>query len=187
MLFVSPVIASGTLFFSNTISDIFSIMDMLQTFRFSQAVSVPAHRCGHTLDLVVHREEDSLLYSVSVCHSMSSDHLPVMRSLDMSKSGPRPVLRTTRNLRAIDREQFWQDVASLAMPSPTSQRISSTQRCNIFWTRHAPSAQLQIIRCHRSPWYFSIASELRSMKRKRRRAERLACLLDCQFKKKPRT
>ena len=33
------------------------IMDMLQTFRFSQAVSVLTHRCGHTLILVVHRED----------------------------------------------------------------------------------------------------------------------------------
>ena len=56
------------------------IMDMLQSFRFSQAVSVPTHRCGHTLDLVVCREEDALLRSVSVCHSLSSDHLPVMCS-----------------------------------------------------------------------------------------------------------
>ena len=118
------------------------IMDTQQTFRFSQAVSVPTHRCAHTLDIVVHREEDSLLHSVSVCHSMSSDHLPVMRSLDMSKSGPRLVLRTTRKFRAIDREQLWQDVASLAMPSPTSQRINSTQRCSVFWTQHAPSAQM---------------------------------------------
>ena len=61
------------------------IMDMLQTFRFCQAVGVPTHRCGHTLDLVVHREEDSLFCSVSVCHSLSSDHLPEMCSLDTLK------------------------------------------------------------------------------------------------------
>ena len=70
-------------------------------FRFSQAVSVPTHRCGHTLDLVIHREEDSLLRSVSVYHSLSSDHLPEMCSLDISKPVSRPVLQTTRNLRAI--------------------------------------------------------------------------------------
>ena len=99
---------------SNTVS----IMDMLQTFRFSQAVSVLTHRCGHTLNLVVHREEDSLLRSVSVYHSLSSDHLPEMCSLDISKPESRPVLRTTRNLHAIDREQFRQDVASLATVQP---------------------------------------------------------------------
>ena len=57
------------------------ITDMLQSFRFSQEVSVPTLRCGHTLDRVVQREEDALLRSVSVRHSLSSDHLPVMCSL----------------------------------------------------------------------------------------------------------
>ena len=42
------------------------IMDMLQSFHFSQAVSVPTHHCGHTLDLVVYREKDALLHSVSI-------------------------------------------------------------------------------------------------------------------------
>ena len=47
---------------SNTVH----IMGILQTFRFSQAVSVLTHRCGHTLELVVHREEDFVLRSESV-------------------------------------------------------------------------------------------------------------------------
>ena len=83
---------------SNTVH----IMDTLQTFRFSQAASVPTHCYGHTFNLVVHWEEDSLLRSESVCHSLSSDHLPVMYSLDISKPGSRPVLQTTWNLCAID-------------------------------------------------------------------------------------
>ena len=37
---------------------------------------------------------------------------------------------------------------------------------------HAPSTQRQVTRRHRSPWYSSIALELRSMKRERRHAER---------------
>ena len=37
---------------------------------------------------------------------------------------------------------------------------------------HAPSTQRQVTRRHRSPWYSSIALELRFMRRERRRAER---------------
>ena len=51
---------------SNTVH----IMDTLQTFRFSQAASVPTHCYGHTFNLVVHWEEDSVLRSESVCHSL---------------------------------------------------------------------------------------------------------------------
>ena len=151
---------------SNTVR----IMDMLQTFRFSQAVSVLTHRCGHTLNLVVHREEDSLLRSVSVCSSLSSDHLPVMCSLDISKPESHPVLRTTRNLRAIDREQFRQDVASLATVQPDITADQFNTECLL--DTHAPSTQHQVTHRRRSPWYSAIASELRSMKQERRRAER---------------
>ena len=151
---------------SNTVS----IMDMLQTFRFSQAVSVPTHRCGHTLDLVVHREEDSLLRSVSVCHSLSSDHLPVM---DISKPESRPVLRTTRNLRAIDREHLREDTASLATVQPDITADHFNTQMHRLLDTHAPSTQRQVTcRRRRSPWYSSIASELRFMKQERRRAER---------------
>ena len=88
-------------------------MDMLQSFCFSQAVSVPTQRCGQALGLWVHREEDAPLRFVSVCHSLSSDHLPVMRFLYTVRPEPRPVLRTVRNLHAVDMQQFRQDVAWL--------------------------------------------------------------------------
>ena len=147
-------------------------MDMLQSFRLSQAVSVPTHRCGHTLDLVVYREKDALLRLVSVCHSLSSDHLPVMFFLEMLKPEPRPVLRTVRNFRAIDRQQFRQDVASLtAVQLDITPDQFNTEMRRLLDT-HAPSIQRQLTCHHRSPWYSSIGLELRSMKRERRRAER---------------
>ena len=114
-------------------------------------------------DLVVHRVEDYLLRSVSVCHSLSSDHLPLTCSLDISKPELRSVLRTTRNLRAIDREQFRQ-------PDVTADQFNTEMQR--FLDIHAPSTQRQVTRRHRSPSYSSIASELRSMKQERRRAER---------------
>ena len=65
----SKVLIAGDFNFhfdSPTNFNIVHIIDILQTFRFSQAVSVPTHSCGHTLDLVVHRDEDSLLRSFIV-------------------------------------------------------------------------------------------------------------------------
>ena len=157
---------------SSTNSKTVRIMDILQTFRFCQAVSVPTHRCGHTLDLVVHREEDSLFCSVSVCHSLSSDHLPEMCSLNILKPEFCPVLQTTRNLRAIDREHFRQDVASLTTVQPDITADQFNTQMRRLLDTHAPSTQRQATRHRRSPLYFSIASELRSMKQERRRAER---------------
>ena len=126
----------------------------------------------HTLDLVGHPEEDALIRSVSVCHSLSSDHLPVMCSLDMSKLEPRLVLQTVRNLRAIYRQQVRQDDALLsAVQLDITADPFNTEMGRPLDT-HAPSTQRQVTRRHRSPWYSSIALELRFMKRERRRAER---------------
>ena len=95
-----------------------------------------------------------------------------MCSLDRLKPEPCPVLRTVRNFRAIDMQQFRQDVASLAAAQldVTADQFN-TQMRRLFDT-HAPSTKRQVTRRHRSPWYFSIALELRSMKRERRGAER---------------
>ena len=122
---------------------------------------------------MVHNVEDYLLRSVSVCHSLSSDHLPVTCSLDISKPELRSVLRTTRNLRAIDREQFRQDAASLATVQPDITADQFNTEMQRLLDTHAPSSQRQVTRRRRrSPWYSAIASELRSVKQERRRAER---------------
>ena len=88
------------------------------------------------------------------------------------KPEPRPVLRTVRNFRAIDMQQFRQDVASLAAAQLDIRADEFYTEIRRLLDTHAPSTQRQVTRRHRSPWYSSIALELRSMKRERRRAER---------------
>ena len=90
----------------------------------------------------------------------------------MLKPEPRPVLRTVRNFHAIDMQQFSQDVASLAAAQLDITADQFNTEMRRLLDTHAPSTQRQVTRCHRSPWYSSIALELRSMKRERRRAER---------------
>ena len=119
---------------SNTVR----IMHMLQTFRFSQAVSVPI------LIVVVHREEDYFLRSVSVCNS-----LPVICSLDISKPESRPVLRTTRNHRATDREQFREDGASLATVQPYITADQFNTEMHRLLDTHTPSTKRQVTRRRR--------------------------------------
>ena len=90
--------------------------------------------------------------------------LPVKCSLDKLKPEPRPVLRTVRNFRAIDMQQFRQDVALLTAAQLDITADQFKHSCSL----HPASGDPR----HCSPWYSSIALELRSMKRERRRAER---------------
>ena len=132
-------------------------MDMLQSFRFSQAWSVPTHRCRQTLDLVVYREKNAHLRSLSVYHSLSCDHLLVTCSLSMSKPEPRPVLRTVRSFPAIDMQQFRQDTASLEAVQLHIKADQSNTEMRRLLDTHAPTTQCQVNRRHRSSWYSSIA------------------------------
>ena len=77
-------------------------LDILQTFNLEQAVSQPTHQRGHILDWILYREEERLLLSCIVKHGVSSDHLPVLCYLDVSRPKQQSVFQTTRNIRAID-------------------------------------------------------------------------------------
>nr|KAG5691975.1 hypothetical protein BaRGS_011366 [Batillaria attramentaria] len=82
------------------------LLDILNMFSLSQAVKEPTHNRGHTLDWVLHREEDGLLLSTQVSHAIESDHYCVINHLDVSIPLSKPVFIERRNLRAIDKPAF---------------------------------------------------------------------------------
>nr|KAG5706692.1 hypothetical protein BaRGS_005762 [Batillaria attramentaria] len=90
---------------THLVSDLQHPPRLLQMFDLSQAVDVPTHRRGHTLDPVIYRERDGLFRSCSVHHALSSDHAAVMCYLDAAKPPHRPVFQTldilNRNLPLV--------------------------------------------------------------------------------------
>ena len=62
------------------------ICDISDMFSLVQTVSEPAHRHGHILDLVFHRDSDYLNHSTCTCHDLTSDHIPILCRLSFSKS-----------------------------------------------------------------------------------------------------
>ena len=69
-------------------------------------------------------------------------------------------------------QQFRQDVALLAAAQLDITADQFNTEMRRLLDTHASSNQRQVTRRHRSPRYSSIALDLRSMKRERRRAER---------------
>ncbi|KAK7504048.1 hypothetical protein BaRGS_00004780 [Batillaria attramentaria] len=150
------------------------VVQLLQMFDLSQAVDVPTHRRGHTLDPVIYRERDGLFRSCSVHHALSSDHAAVMCYLDAAKPPHRPVFQTVRNLRNLDHVQFRTDVAAaLSGLIPTTADDLMSALRSVLDT-HAPPSRRQVMQRRSSPWYPSVSSELRALKRERRKAEMLA-------------
>ena len=72
-----------------------------------------------------------------------------MCSLDMEKPEPRQVLSTVRNLRAIDMQQFRQDVASLAAVQLNITADQFNTEMQRLLDSHVPSTQRQVTHRHR--------------------------------------
>ena len=95
---------------------VFMLLDSLVMFNFSQAVNEPTRERGHTLDWVMFRPEDNVLRSTSVTQSISSDHFCVVCELRVAVPPDPAVYRESRNIRAIDRAAFRDDLCMLVFP-----------------------------------------------------------------------
>ena len=75
----------------------------------SQHVEGPTHKCGHTLDIVLTRDSESLA-SIEVRNDLLSDHYTVFFELDLAK----PCLPTKeieyRKLKSMDMDFFKADI-----------------------------------------------------------------------------
>ena len=87
---------------------------MLSDFGLSQLVSVPTYHCGHTLDWVVVRSEESLvsLERLQDYAGFSDPYVLVCR-LAITKLPPPTRLVTSRNIRAVSSSGFQADVKAL--------------------------------------------------------------------------
>lgn len=59
--------------------------DLLDVFNLKQHVSSSTHRGGHTLDLIITRNDDYSIMNVSTTDPGISDHFALMFNLDASK------------------------------------------------------------------------------------------------------
>ena len=132
-------------------------------------MSQPTHQRGHIFDRIIYRKEERLLLSCVVKHGVSSDHLPVLCYLDVSRP---KLFHTTKNIRTIDRQAFKADVSTLVttLDRPTADQLNDQLRAFFDW--HAPATQRKVPERRSSPWYSAVASQLRALKQKKRRAER---------------
>ena len=83
--------------------EITKFVDLLDSVGLQQRVVGATHSRGHTLDLIIDRQEESLILSpVEIVHELPSDHSAVIYSMDL----PRPCLTKKairhRALRRMD-------------------------------------------------------------------------------------
>ena len=75
---------------------------LLNRYSFFQAVTVPTHRFGHTLDIVMFRPNDDIVCSTTVTLLLSSDHYCVVCDLSAIKPVNHAELKQSRNFCGIN-------------------------------------------------------------------------------------
>ena len=89
---------------------ILKIDSLLNRYSFYQAVTVPTHKFGHTLDTVLFRYKDDIVCSTTVAQFLSSDHYCVVCDLSAIKPVNHAELKQSTNLCGMNLTTFKADI-----------------------------------------------------------------------------
>ena len=143
----------------------------------TQHVDLATHNSGHTLDLLVTRDDDNILSARPSARSLCfSDHYLVSSQLKLNRDVPVPVTYTYRPLRHMDIDAFMRDLcaSSLFLDDENITVDAYADLIDVEVTRvldiHAPLRTMKKRQGkHDCRW---LSAEARAAKRKRRRLER---------------
>ena len=149
-------------------------LSLLQSLGLVQHVTVPTHVAGHTLDLVITREDCDLLTCSPMAHYMMSSHSTVLFPLSMAKPKRPTIVRTCRKIKSIDMDRFRSDIeSSLLLSSPAENMDKFAEQYQETLSRilenHAPKVTIRVRQRALKPWY---SSDIAKAKLDRRRLER---------------
>jgi hypothetical protein len=139
---------------------------------FTQHITVPTHRDGHILDLLLSRSEDNLITEWNVCDKLMSDHFFVSCNLQRKKPQPMKLERKFRNYKDMDMCVFIQD-----LEHELADNIPSNTNCNdlvAFYEesvtrvldKHCPVNTRMCSVRPRMPWYNQTIHEARRIRRR---------------------
>jgi len=139
-----------------------------------QHVHTPTHIHGHTLDLILTRENGDFIHSI-ICHPpVISDHTPLTFSAYARKATATKQTITYRKTTKIEIEQFKSDIEkSDLILSPSNDLTELVTQYNstlkTLIEKHAPLTTKVIKIKPNSPWF---NNDIKQAKVQRRRAER---------------
>ena len=151
--------------------------DLLCQYQLEQFVRDPTHSAGHTIDLIITRDE--LINSVTVHDYGISDHSLILCKMNVNSTLKSVVYRRKRDWKNFNSELFAEnlysselcDVNFLDTFTCVSSLVDMYNDCIIsLIDHHAPFRTSRIALLKRVPWF---SQELREAIRERRRLESL--------------
>ena len=133
---------------------VLQINSLLNRYSLYQAVTLPTHKFGHTLDIVKLRSNDDIACSTAVTNLLSSDHYCVVCDLSAIKHVNHAELKQSRNLRGINYATLKADIYQLILPTlcPTLEMLDDNVR--LILEKHTPLHKSATVcaSCARAHW-----------------------------------
>ncbi len=142
-------------------------------YNLEQHITEATHTRGHTLDLVITRENDDFLQHAEV-GSLFSDHFALLCDLKTSKPPLQKERIQYRQLNKIDFNEFNKDLENALQTSDALQPNGKVIHYNSSWSsilnQHAPLKSKEIVVREMVPW---MNDDILAVKRERRKRERV--------------
>ena len=147
--------------------------DILSIHSLCQHVSGPTHMDGHTLDLVITKSTDNLVFNITVSDFLT-DHGAVHCCLHLPKPQPLRHPIQYRNYAAIDKHELRGDIATSTLClDPATSAASLLEQydttLSLLLDKHAPVLTRTITIQPKVPWF---NGDIKMAKQKKRQLER---------------
>ena len=149
-------------------------LDLLESMNLKRLVTRPTHERGHTLDLIITRETDSVVHGIPLIGRFFSDHAVITCRLNSIKP-PVPMKTVTyRKLKAVNIGELRRDLINSRLADRTSVDLDELVHAYddtlaSLTERHAPLRTRTFTNRPRMPWF---NDDIKATIRERRRAER---------------
>ncbi|GFO02757.1 RNA-directed DNA polymerase from mobile element jockey [Plakobranchus ocellatus] len=135
----------------------------------NQLITVPTHRCGHTLDYLITSCSNSLILDHQVFDKAISDHFLIIADIDISKPKQEKRTVTSRNLKQLDTSVL-KDMLKNCLSTTTVENADHLNQAMKTAIDHCAPVRTRTISARPiSPWF---SLEIKEAKRLRRQAER---------------
>ena len=154
--------------------DASDFLDLLDAFNLSQHVVGSTHRSGYTLDLVITRQNSSLVQGSIIFPTWISDHSLVQTTIQLDNPSLATSRVTFRKWKDIDKDAFLQDLKNAVEKLhsfDSAEGIASEYNTTLqnIADSYAPTKNRIIKTRPQAEWY---TLELQTEKKKRRKCER---------------
>ena len=146
-------------------------LDLLVCVGLKQRAKGSTHEGGHTLDLVITREDDDIIKSAVVIYRFISDHASVFYPLNSAKT-PAVVKETNyRQLKAIDLDALPADLRDSDLCTTKFTDVDEMASCynstlQATLDKHAPLKTKTAVNRRRVPWFNSQMKDALRARRK---------------------